>query len=184
VKSRSALRLGSSGLTITSLFACTSTPPSPDPCEIDVLRCRAATGFELDQACTTGGELAVELGEGATDFVELTGESQPEIHEGSQGGRHLFLALRLPNPDPAHGLFQAFIRLEELVGDAGTEDLAERDLVFRLEDAKGNSGEAVELTSIVLVLPDDVRRGMARLVLDIRDSCDRRGQTSHAFRWL
>lgn len=187
MKAGSGLRFGSPGLAIvcTATLACTSTPPSQDPCELDVLRCRARTGFEIDPACTRAGELAVELGEGATDFQELTAEQQPEVHWGSQGGRHLFVALRLPDPDPAHGLFQAFIRLQDVVADAGADaSWAERDLVFRLEDARPSSDGAVELTSIVLLLPDELHPGAARLVLDIRDSCDRRGQASHAFRWL
>lgn len=183
------------------IAACTDAPPRTNPCDLDVLECRPATGFRLDAACSSDEPLAVRLGQGQSAFEPFEPSEAPVVHYGSQGGRHLFVALRLPSPDPEHELFQAYIQLGSPSGDGGLRGDAERALVFEgdqaasqpkgpaasfvgLDGAPADSmNEALELSGIILVLPERALLGAAELRLDIRDSCDRRGQAVHEFSW-
>jgi len=176
------VRLWNVAVATACCAGCTSTPPGGDPCSRDAVDCRPPTGFQLDPECSSDEDLVVQLGQGSRSFEPLGAGDVPEVHYGNQGGRHLFVALRVDNPDPDHSHFDVFFQLQE-GGDAGSETLAARTVVFSESDAKTTPERALELSGLVLVLPEVPFEGDAALALDARDTCDRRGQAVDRFRW-
>jgi hypothetical protein len=163
---------------------CTSAPPGSDPCQLDTLSCRGgASAFELDDDCPDPAPLAVELGDGQEAFRSLAEQQSPELHYGTQGGQHVFLAIRVAEPDPRHDRYEATLSLEVRGNDGQWAPQAERTLLFSAADAAVSPDGALELYGLVLQLPDAALQDPARLALDLRDSCDTRARVEHVFRW-
>jgi hypothetical protein len=158
---------------------CSEAPSQQDPCELDSIACRTPSGFEIDTECMSTEPLEVAIGQGADAFEPV---DVPEVHYGSQGGRHLFAAIRVENPDLEHATFQAFIQLEASA-EADSAPLTERAVVFSVDDATEQPGGGFDLVGLVLVLPEVELSGPGRLMLDARDTCDRRGRATAQFEW-
>jgi hypothetical protein len=159
---------------------CSDPPASGAPCDLDALGCDTSRVFRLDADCSSEGELDVALGQGRAEFDDLEPAEAPELHYGSQGGQHLFVSLRVMNPDPEHDLYQVFLAFQRDEGEWA--DVTEREIVFSGRDAASPGDSGVELAGLVLQLPNNAP-GSFRLVLDVRDSCDRRGRAEHPFAW-
>lgn len=140
----------------------------------------------IDPDCTPEEPLVVALGQGEGAFEPFGPGEIPGIYYGSQGGQHLFGALRLENPDPDHSLFRCRFSYLAPGGDAGLSEVAERVLVFQGGDAEPLEGGGLELASVLLRLPDDPSEVVGdtnRLELVVEDSCGRRGARIHEFTW-
>lgn len=77
---------------LLALTAC--GPDEPDPCTVDAFGC--VSNFETlptDQSCTTTEPLAISLGWGDSSFHTFE-EGTPEVHNGIQGGQHIFASFR------------------------------------------------------------------------------------------
>lgn len=77
---------------LLALTAC--GPDEPDPCTIDAFGC--VSNYEMlptDQSCTTIEPLSVAVGWGDTSFHTFQ-EGTPEVHNGIQGGQHIFASFR------------------------------------------------------------------------------------------
>ena len=77
---------------LLALTAC--KPDEPDPCTVDAFGC--VSNFETlptDPSCTTAEPLAISLGWGDTSFHTFQ-EGTPEVHNGIQGGQHIFASFR------------------------------------------------------------------------------------------
>lgn len=77
---------------LLALTAC--EPDEPDPCTVDTFGC--LSNFETlptDPSCTTIVPLSVEVGWGDTSFHTFE-EGTPEVHNGFQGGQHIFASFR------------------------------------------------------------------------------------------
>jgi hypothetical protein len=102
------------------------------PCEDDIAGCANDTsGFMEDPECELEGDLELELGEGETEFSALAPGQLPMLYWGLQGGQHIWMAVRVKNPDLER--MQLQIRIEakycnENCGDLGnwtTDNLRE-----------------------------------------------------------
>jgi len=158
-------------------------PTPPTICKVDRYACRAAEAFELDPSCTLAGELEVRVGEGYDGFEGIG--DRLEVHHGSQGGQHIFAAVRVANP--------ALERYEVLevrftvvradmdcpdVGDPCTRTLAERTLVMgQVDPLSADDDGAVEAYGVLLVLDQNPRTGDVYSAT-VRDPCGREGTAS------
>lgn len=88
---------------IVALVACPGLdgpdPVSGPPCEDDVNGCGDGSTFVEDPTCELMGELELELGQGQNLYSSLGPGEMPEIYSGPQGGRHVWLGVRVKNPD-------------------------------------------------------------------------------------
>jgi hypothetical protein len=157
--------------------------PGGDPCRLDALSCRNASAFELDDNCADPVALDVDLGQGQEAFRALSDQEPPQLYFGTQGGQHVFLAIRVVQPDPRHDRYEATLSLEVEANDGQWDPQAERTLAFSSADADVSTEGALELYGLVLRLPDAALQDPARLALDLRDSCDTRARVEHVFRW-
>ena len=69
-------------------------PDEPDPCTVDAFDC--LSDFEAlpaDSDCTTAAPISLELGWGDASFHAFN-DTAPEVHNGLQGGQHIFAAIR------------------------------------------------------------------------------------------
>jgi hypothetical protein len=74
--------------------------PAGPPCEDDVNGCdNGDDEFIEDPTCELTGELDVELGQGEDSFTPLAPGEMPEIFTGLQGGQHVWMGVRVKNPD-------------------------------------------------------------------------------------
>ncbi len=158
------------------LAGCVTTPEFSGPCDQDAFGCDDGGELVLDAHCSNDEPLMVEVGQGRDEFEPLEAEMAPEIDYGDQGGRHVFLAARVLNPDPDHGTFELGFRLAYSSPDSG-DALFERVLVVRGD----RDVRIFEQTGMVLVIdpPYDSTSGL--LELRVRDSCGRIADASHAF---
>jgi hypothetical protein len=77
---------------LLALTAC--EPDEPDPCTVDAFGC--VSNYETlptDPSCTTSEPLSVAVGWGDTSFHTFQ-EGTPEVHNGIQGGQHIFASFR------------------------------------------------------------------------------------------
>src|SRR5690606_29389592 len=102
------------------------------PCEDDINGCDDNTSnFMEDPSCPLQGELELELGEGELEFSALAPGELPEIHSGLQGGQHVWMAVRVKNPDPDRKQLKIRIKADycdancEVVGNWTTDNLRE-----------------------------------------------------------
>jgi hypothetical protein len=106
-----------------------------------------------------------------------------DVSYGSQGGQHVFVALRVTEPDPDHDRYQAVFRLQVEDRNGSWNTQADRSVVFTGSDGVVGKGGSLELAGLVLQLPSETLEEPARLVLDLRDSCDNAVHVEHVFRW-
>ena len=57
------------------------------------------SGVMEDPSCMLEDELEVELGQGETEFSPLAPGELPELFWGIQGGQHVWMAIRVKNPE-------------------------------------------------------------------------------------
>lgn len=85
---------------LLALGGCVAAEPGGPPCEDDINGCsNNTTTFMPDPACTLTGELELELGEGQHEFMPLGPGQLPTLETGIQGGQHVWMAVRVLNPD-------------------------------------------------------------------------------------
>jgi hypothetical protein len=82
------------------------------PCEDDVNGCANDSGtFVEDPTCELTGALELELGEGQDVYSPLATGEMPEVYDGFQGGQHIWLGVRVKNPDLQHSSLRIDIAL-------------------------------------------------------------------------
>jgi len=82
-------------LTLFGTFGCST---SEDPCDGARFGCSdSAAAFDLDKDCDLVGGLAVEIGQGESEYSGIAVGEFPQTFTGTQGGQHVFLGLRLTN---------------------------------------------------------------------------------------
>jgi hypothetical protein len=148
-----------------------------DPCEADAFSCRSASGIEIDPNCEVSAELLVELGQGEHGFAPLEQGYMPRVHNGAQGGQHIFVAVRISGGDPGHASFLLDVALYErgayqpgaAGADAELEDSGRRKVL--IEDAALSGEGTFEQAGIVLQVYGGLEG--ADLVLEVTDSCGR-----------
>lgn len=153
------------------------------PCDRDALQCGDGGAFTFAPDCSLDGELDVALGQGETSFEPLAPEEEPTVHEGSQGGRHMFLAIQVANASPDYSLLK--VELGAGINDPDHCDqpdcdpwvsTAQRELVLDLPAPEDGLVTQAGLLLVLSLWPEDYER---RVELDIVDQCRREGTVEH-----
>jgi hypothetical protein len=105
-------------LLVGALAGCVGMDGSP--CEDDVNSCADDGGtFVEDPTCKLTGALELELGEGQDVYSPLAAGELPEVYDGFQGGQHIWLGLRVKNPDLEHSSLRIDIALSDCETQCG-----------------------------------------------------------------
>lgn len=121
-------------LAIGALVSVLGCPTPHNPCANDAFGCQDDDGeFALDPECTLDGELTVVAGWGLDEFH--TFESRPVVHDGFQGGQHLFLGVRVPDDEITEwGSFLVQLRTFATVPRDSCDAAVEAALTYGPED--------------------------------------------------
>lgn len=103
-------------------------PDEPDPCTVDAFDC--LSNFETlpaDNNCTTSEPLSLTLGWGEPTFQRFE-DARPEVHNGLQGGQHIFAAVRVTGAelDEVPALSLALYALGPVDADLCTDEVLSR----------------------------------------------------------
>lgn len=147
------------------------------PCRSDPKRCRDDQTFAIDQTCQRTDALTVALGaDEAAPFTALPEGTLPALHEGRQGGRHLFASVQLGGLEATEA---QRVKLEFDLRDACEAPdcfpLAQRTLV--VGDAElplEIVGDRAELFALVLFVDYD-GGGPYTYTVNATDACGRKG---------
>ncbi|HLT35457.1 MAG TPA: hypothetical protein VK034_04205 [Enhygromyxa sp.] len=150
------------------------------PCEDDINGCDDNTSnFMEDPSCPLQGELELELGEGELEFSALAPGELPEIHSGLQGGQHVWMAVRVKNPDPDRKQLKIRIKADycdancEVVGNWTTDNL--RELVADETTLRITPEGWFEQTRMLVTVFDWVGTTEQRIEMLVTDPCGRQG---------
>lgn len=150
------------------------------PCEDDILGCRDNTSdFMEDPNCPLQGELELELGQGELEFSPLAPGELPEIHYGLQGGQHVWMAVRVKNPDPDRKQLKIRIKADycfsncEEVGSWQTDNL--RELVADETTLKITPEGWFEQTRMLVTVFAWIETDDRRIEMLVTDPCGRQG---------
>jgi hypothetical protein len=153
------------------------------PCENDIAGCSDDTStFMEDPECTLQGELELELGEGETEFSSLAPGELPELYFGLQGGQHVWMAVRVKNPDLERK--QLKIRIKAEYCNSNCEELASwtvdnlRELVADETTLAVTSEGWYEQTRMLVTVFGWVDAAEQRVELLVTDPCGRQGLVS------
>jgi hypothetical protein len=102
----------SSTLALALLLVGCSEDVDP-PCENDVNGCGDDGTLVEDPTCELTGALELELGQGQDVYSPLATGELPEVHDGFQGGQHVWLGVRVKNPDFEHASLGIDITLSD-----------------------------------------------------------------------
>lgn len=110
LSARTAILLALSAL----LTGCLPDVWSFAECDLDPELCSDDTGWTTVSDCARSDPLQVQIGEGETEFTPLKDGDKPPLHFASSGQgpgvRHVFIGVRIANPDTAHVKFRADFR--------------------------------------------------------------------------
>ena len=121
------------------------------------------------------GPPIVELGSTAGEFRPLSDGAAVAIVHGSQGGYHVWGAVRAQNVDPREVRIHYTLRLDD-----GTPPISERDDVGDLEGTDDGLTPGFRVGTVVFVPdPTVVRSRACRLNVELTDMEGRTGSDSH-----
>jgi hypothetical protein len=109
----SAMR--SPALALTLLLG--GCPGQLDPCADDVNGCADDGALLEDPMCESTEVLEIEIGQGQDVYSPLAVGEMPEVFDGFQGGQHIWLGVRVKNPDLEH----ASLRIDIALSDCETK---------------------------------------------------------------
>jgi hypothetical protein len=153
---------------------------SGPPCQDDVNGCGADGGeFVEDPTCELTGELELEIGEGEDSYTPLAAGEMPEIFNGFQGGQHVWMGVRLKNPDLERPSLKINVTLSDCETDC--EDPANwlpdnvRELVVGSRTIEVTDEGWFEQASILVTLGDWSSATHRRVEMLVTDPCSRQG---------
>jgi hypothetical protein len=150
------------------------------PCQDDVNGCGADGGeFVEDPTCELTGELELELGQGEDSYAVLEPGEMPEIFNGFQGGQHVWLGVRVKNPDFERPSLKINVTLSDCEVDCENPvnwptDNA-RELVVGSRTITITDEGWFEQASILVTLGDWSIATHRRVELLVTDPCGRQG---------
>jgi len=163
-----------------SLGGCTAAEDPGPPCEDDINGCSASTTTLVpDPECTLTGELELQLGEGQLEFMPL-GEGQlPALETGIQGGQHVWMAVRVLNPDLER------MQLAIVIDASYCEADCERDESWVIDNHRELLADETTLTvteagayeqiRMLVTLFDWIDADRKRIEVWVTDPCGRQG---------
>jgi hypothetical protein len=150
------------------------------PCQDDVNACGADGGeFIEDPTCELTGELELALGQGEDSYAPLAAGEMPEIFNGSQGGQHVWMGVRVMNPDLERPSLKINITLRDCEVDC--ENPANwpidnsRELVIDERTIDVTEQGWFEQASILVILGDWSLATHRRVEMLVTDPCGRQG---------
>lgn len=153
--------------------------PGP-PCQDDVNGCGADGGeFVEDPTCELTGELELEIGQGEDVYAPLAVGEMPEIFNGFQGGQHVWMGVRVKNPDLERPSLKINVTLSDCEVDcespASWLDDNVRELVVGSRTIAVTDEGWFEQASILVTLGDWGFATHRRAELLVTDPCGRQG---------
>lgn len=150
------------------------------PCDNDLSGCFDDTStFMEDPSCTRTGELDIQLGEGETMFTPLEAGELPQIHHGFQGGQHVWMAVRVKNPDLDRKQLKIRVKLEYCNEGCDDPDNWEvdnlRELVAEESTMTITPEGWMEQTRMLVTVFGWVDAQQRRLEMLVTDPCGRQG---------
>ncbi|HVH98265.1 MAG TPA: hypothetical protein VM869_06135 [Enhygromyxa sp.] len=150
------------------------------PCEDDIAGCSDDTSmFMEDPTCTLTGELELELGEGEAEFSSLAAGQLPQLYTGIQGGQHVWMAVRVKNPDLERKQLKIRIKAEycsESCGEIGSWTVDNlRELVADETTLTTTSDGWLEQTRMLVTVFGWVSASYQRVEMLVTDPCGRQG---------
>lgn len=153
------------------------------PCEDDVTGCGDDSGkFVEDPTCELTGELELELGEGQDAYSPLAAGQMPEVFNGFQGGQHIWLGVRVKNPDPERASLKIGVELSDCQAEC---DKAQnwaldntRELVVGSRTITVTDEGWFEEEGILVTLDDWGVAPHRRVQVVVTDPCSRQGVVS------
>ena len=158
------------------------------PCDKDALACEEGGAFQIDDSCELEGPLSLTLGQGLYEFAPLEPQEEYEVHNGRQGGQHIWVALRIDEPALDYPLVRIALDAEVLDDDQcadadepdcdGWVGVASREGVIGPELEISDDG-AIEQPALLFVLatwPVELDR---RVTLYAQDACGRENIAVH-----
>lgn len=151
-----------------------------DACEKDPEPCTQATSWPLLSTCTDKSPLQVEVGTGETSFRRFAPGEQPTLETGTglQGPdiRHVWVGVRVDNPDPAGGKFRVRFRatVPDPAGGPGATRVALLKMVLADSLKLGQDG-ALSRAGIRFFVPTSP----SALSVEVDDQCGRTASDSH-----
>ncbi len=165
--------------TLVPLGAVSCSPDSGDPCNRDAFGCDDGLGtFQLDPTCELTGELTIEPGYGEYGFTALHEGDLVPAEFGSQGGQHLFAALRVLGADLTR-YDKLSVAIDVQWGPTG-ETIGYRDIVLGRDGPIPTAADgAVEVSGLIVFLSNWPRTSPKRIVYTVQDPCGRTGTVTH-----
>ena len=152
-------------------------------CEEELDGCfEDASTFMEDPSCPLTGDLELELGEGELEFSSLAADELPELFTGFQGGQHVWMAVRVKNPDLERQQLKIRIKADYcnencgMVGNWVTDNL--RELVADETTLTVTSDGWYEQTRMRVTVFEWAFASERRVELLVSDPCGRQGVVS------
>lgn len=137
-------------------------------------------GWQTVSGCALSDPLQVQVGQGQYSFAPLQPGAAFELHSGSGGqlvSNHIYAALRIANPDPAHRRFRVVFTLASpgfCASEPCEEYLTDRVAIIGKTMQVEASG-AVSKAGFQLLSNGAPRR----LQIAVEDECGRKGTAEH-----
>ncbi len=152
-----------------ALAGCPVTTPTP--CEVDPVGCKNANSIPIQ--CQRAGTLDVQIGTGETAFTAIDASHGFAVHHGTQGGEHVFGAIRVTNP--ALDFPQLLVEFQLFDADGGEIGYRKLALGPPLTIVNG----AAEQAGIVVF--GSVLESGRTMHVNVSDPCGRVGQADIPF---
>lgn len=143
-------------------------------------------GFVRPDRCKVDGELVLEVGQGEASFQAVPTGDLPQVHHGTQGGIHVFMAVRIGNADIEQSptirvRFEFVYHLLDGAcagGVRGTGDARECELVMGSRDLVLGSKQPIRILQDgtieefgILVFLDSAPDGVWSVRVEAEDGC-------------
>jgi hypothetical protein len=137
-------------------------------------------GWQTISGCALSDPLKIQVGQGQYSFQSLEAGAAFDLHSGSGGqivSNHIYAALRIANPDPAHRRFRVVFTLVSpgfCASEACEDYLTDRVAIIGKTMVVEASG-AVSKAGFQLMSNGAPRR----LTIAVEDECGRKGSAEH-----
>ena len=137
-------------------------------------------GWQTVSGCALSDPLKIQVGQGQFAFQSLESGEAFALHSGSGGqivSNHVYAALRIANPDPAHRRFRVVFTLASpgfCASEACEDYLTDRVAIIG-KTMVVEAGGAVSKAGFQLMSNGAPRS----LTIDVEDECGRKGSAQH-----
>lgn len=137
-------------------------------------------GWQTVSGCALSDPLKIQVGQGQFAFQSLEPGQAFDLHSGSGGqivSNHIYAALRIANPDPAHRRFRVVFTLTSpgFCASGGCEDYLTDRVAIIGKTMVAEAGGAVAKAGFQLMSNGAPKS----LIIAVEDECGRKGSAQH-----